>query len=125
MQSTLTILNQYDIQTTPEALLLAIANLAAWVKAEGHEGVLSYRFFSNPAQRQARAVIEYTGPSAWIGHHDISMNWPEMQALHNAARLVEITFLGEMTAEIQNWIDHSTLRARLNNGFDFAAGFHR
>lgn len=125
MQSTLTILSQYDIQTTPEAFLLAIANLAARVKAEGHEGGLSYRFFSNPSQRQARAVIEYTGPSAWIGHHDISMNWPEMQALNNAARLVEITFLGEMTAEIQNWIDHSTLGARLNNGFDFAAGFHR
>jgi hypothetical protein len=125
MQPSLTILNLYEIQATPEAFLLAIAKLAERVRAEGHEGVLSYRFFSNPSQRQARAVIDYTGLSAWIGPHDISMTWPEMQALHHAARLVEVTFLGEMTSEIQNWINNSTLRAKLNTGFDFAAGFHR
>jgi hypothetical protein len=125
MQSTLTILNQYDIQTTPEAFLLAITKLAARVEAEGHSGVLGYRFFCAPNLMQARAVIDYADPAAWIGHHDISMNWPEMRAVHHAARLVEVTFLGEMTAEIQNWIDQSTLRARLNKGFDFVAGFHR
>lgn len=125
MQPTLTILNQYEIQTSAEAFHTAITQLAARVKAEGHGGILGYRFFCNPAKMQARAVIDYAGPSAWIGHHDISMNWPEMQALHHAARLAEVTFLGEMTAEIQDWIDNSTLRARLITGFDFAAGFQR
>lgn len=125
MQSTLTVLNEYEIDTTPQAFVTAITNLAARVQTEGHVGVLSYRFFCNPSQRQARAVIDYADPTAWIGHHDVAMRWPEMQALHQVARLVEVTFLGVVTPEIQNWIDNSTLGARLNTGFDFAAGFHR
>ena len=125
MQPSLTILNHYDIQTTPEAFVLAIKALAARVQAEGHQGVLGYRFFCSPVQMQARAVVDYAGPEAWIGHHDISMEWPEMQALHHAARLSEVTFLGAMTPEIQAWIDKSTLRARLITGFDLAAGFQR
>ena len=87
MQPSLTILTHYDIQTTPEAFVLAIKALAARVQAEGHQGVLGYRFFCSPVQMQARAVVDYAGPEAWIGHHDISMEWPEMQALHHAARL--------------------------------------
>ena len=125
MQSSLTILNTYDILTTPEAFLAAITKLAARVEVEGHRGVLSYRFFCAPDLMQARAVIDYSGPEAWIGHHDIAMSWPEMNALHQAARLVEVTFLGEVTPEIQDWISRSTLRARLITGFSDAAGFHR
>jgi hypothetical protein len=125
MQSSLTILNHYEIQSSPQEFVTAITALAARVQAEGHLGVLGYRFYCNPALMQGRAVIDYVGPAAWIGHHDISMNWPEMQALHKSAKLVEVTFLGEMTPEIQEWIDNSVLRARLNTGFDWAAGFQR
>ena len=125
MQTTLTILNLYDIQTTADDFTHAIKALASRVHLEGHQGVLGYRFFCNPAQMQARAVVDYAGPEAWIGHHDISMKWPEMQALHHAARLSEVTFLGAMAPEIQAWIDKSTLRARLITGFEIAAGFQR
>ncbi|MDK1494791.1 hypothetical protein QN219_33340, partial [Sinorhizobium sp. 7-81] len=31
--------------------------------------------------RTARGVIDYKDPDAWIGHHDIAMNWPESSAL--------------------------------------------
>ncbi len=125
MQSSLTILNTYDILSTPEAFLAAITKLAARVQVEGHRGVLSYRFFCAPDLMQARAVIDYAGPEAWIGHHDIAMSWPEMHALHQAARLVEVTFLGDVTPEILDWISRSALRARLITGFVDAAGFYR
>ncbi len=125
MLPSLTILNLYEIQTTAGEFRHAIATLAARVQTEGHQGVLGYRFFCNPAQMQGRAVIDYAGSAAWIGHHDISMHWPEMQALHAAAKLVEVTFLGEMTPEIQAWINTSALRARLITGFEWTAGFQR
>jgi hypothetical protein len=125
MQSPLTILNHYEIQTSPQEFVTAITQLAARVKSEGHMGVLSYRFYCAPDIMQARAIIDYSGPTAWIGHHDIAMAWPEMMALHNAARLAEVTFLGEMTPEIGVWISASGLRAKLNTGFSFAAGFVR
>ena len=125
MHPNLTILNLYHIKTTPQAFLTAITKLAARVQAEGHRGVLDYRFFCAPELMQARAVIDYVGPEAWIGHHDIAMSWPEMQALHQAAQLVEVVFLGEMTAEIRGWIDRSALSARVITGFSQAAGFQR
>lgn len=125
MQSPLTILNQYEIQTSAQEFVAAITQLAARVQTEGHRGVLSYRFFCAPHLMQAKAIIDYSGPSAWIGHHDIAMAWPEMKALHHAARLAEVTFLGEMTPEIGAWISASGLQAKLNTGFALAAGFVR
>lgn len=125
MNSTMTILNRYDLQTTPAEFVAAITKLAARVRAEGHSGVLSYRFFCAPALMQGRAVIDYAGPAAWIGHHDIAMDWPEMQALHRTATLAEVTFLGDVTPEIRDWISQSNLRAQVTAGFSFAAGFQR
>ncbi|MDK1494820.1 hypothetical protein QN219_33555, partial [Sinorhizobium sp. 7-81] len=75
--------------------------------------------------RTARGVIDYKDPDAWIGHHDIAMNWPEMTALHAAARLAEVIFLGLLTFEIQAWIDSSALTARVRAGNLFAGGFQK
>ena len=78
----LTILNTYSLSATASEFTTAITALAARVLAEGDRGVLSYRFFINPDAATARAVIDYTGPSAWMGHHDLAMDWPEIQADH-------------------------------------------
>lgn len=121
----LTILNLYELTGSVEEFGLATGRLAARVEHEGHSGVLSYRFFANAAERTARAVIDYRDPTAWIGHHDIAMDWPEMSALHAAARLVEVTFLGPLTPEIKSWIDNSKLTARIQHGNSLAAGFQR
>jgi hypothetical protein len=95
------------------------------VEREGHPGIRSYRFFVHDDQPIARAVIDYAGPSAWIGHHDIAMVWPEMRALHGLVRLAEATFLGPFTPEMQAWLYGSGLKARIETGYSFVAGFRR
>jgi hypothetical protein len=53
------------------------------------------------------------------------MAWPEMQALHRVARLADVTFLGPMTEEIRAYLAQSGLKARIDAGYTFAAGFQR
>lgn len=125
MKDQLTILNLYDLTTTAEAFCTAITALVDRVEQDGHQGVKRYRFFVDAAAGKARAVIDYDNPAAWIGHHDIAMDWPEMKALHAVATLEEITFLGANTPEIRQWIAGSELRARIVEGNRFVAGFER
>ena len=121
----LTVLNLYSLKGTPSEFRAAIELLADRVRREGHSGVRSYHFYVNTDENSARAVIDYEDAAAWIGHHDIAMACPEMKCLHAVAALSEVTFLGEMTPEIESWIDRSTLTAKLNVGNFFAAGFRR
>jgi hypothetical protein len=121
----LTILNVYRLTGSADAFREAIGRLADRVEREGHPGVRGYRFFVNDDDGVARAVIDYDGPDAWLGHHDIAMGWPEMAALHGVATLSEITFLGPLTPEIEAWIASSTLTARISGGYRFASGFQR
>ncbi|AFL51773.1 hypothetical protein USDA257_c32050 [Sinorhizobium fredii USDA 257] len=125
IENRLTILNLYELKKTPADFEIAVGALARRVEAEGHPGVLSYRFFVNASERTARGVIDYNDPDAWIGHHDIAMRWPEMTVLHAAATLAEVIFLGPLTSEIQAWIESSALTARVRSGSIFAGGFQR
>jgi hypothetical protein len=121
----LTILNIYRLSGSAADFMAAISILADRVEAEGERGVLSYRFYVNEEAGLARAVIDYATADAWIGHHDISMTWPEMKALHRVAVLSHVTFLGPMTREIQAWLARSGLKAEVESGYVAAAGFHR
>jgi hypothetical protein len=121
----LTILNHYRLTDSDEAFLVAIKALVARVEAEGHSGVMSYRFFLQAGAGACQAVIDYAGPEAWIGHHEIAMAWPEMQALHKVAVLEDVTFLGPYTNEIRDWLSRSSLKATVRSGFEIAAGFRR
>lgn len=121
----LTILNLYTLTGSSGEFRATIERLVGRVREEGHPGVLSYRFFVNEAEASARAVIDYENAAAWIGHHDIAMDWPEMAGLHAVARLSEVTFLGVLTPEIQSWIANSQLTAQIRHGNSFAAGFRR
>ncbi len=124
-ETPLTMLNLYHLQGDAQAARIAFAALAARVERDGHPGIRSYRFFVHDDQPIARAVIDYAGPSAWIGHHDLAMTWPEMRALHGLVRLAEATFLGPFIPEMQQWLALSSLTARLETGFSYAAGFRR
>jgi hypothetical protein len=121
----LTVLNRYSLKGSAAAFTEAIRALAGRVEREGERGLLSYRFWVNEAQGTARAVIDYATPKAWIGHHDISMSWPKMKALHAVAALEDVTFLGPLTPEIRAWLAGSSLTAKLHDGFAHAAGFRR
>ncbi|MEO8244802.1 MAG: hypothetical protein ABI832_21165 [bacterium] len=122
---TLTVLNVYDLKGSAAAFTVCISALADRVRDEGAAGVLSYRFFVNEAAGTARAVVDYADPQGWIDHHDISMQWPEMTALHGVARLAEATFLGPVPAAIRDWLARSQLTAALHMGYEPAAGFTR
>jgi hypothetical protein len=121
----LAILNLYQLTGTPEAFAAAVQALAARVRAEGEPGLLSYAFHLSPETRQARAVITYTGPEAWIGHHEISFGWPEMQAMHGVARLAEVDILGPFTPEMRAWLAKSPLQPVLRHYGVAAGGFTR
>ncbi|WP_240545110.1 hypothetical protein [Sinorhizobium fredii] len=63
----LTILNLYELKKTPGDFEIAVGALARRVEAEGHPGVLSYRFFVNASEGTARGVIDYNDPDAGSG----------------------------------------------------------
>lgn len=121
----LIITNHYQLIQSAERFHLAIKALVARVEKEGHAGVLAYRFYVNETENCARGIIEYANPDGWIGHHDTSMGWPEMKALHSVANLVHVTFHGPVNQSILNWINSSSLTATLSTGNEFAAGFER
>jgi hypothetical protein len=121
----LTILNVYRLIGSAGDFREAIGRLADRVEREGHPGVRGCRFFVNDVDAVARAVIDYEGPDAWLGHHEIAMGWPEMAALHGVATLSEVTFRGPLTPEIEAWIASSSLTARISGGYGIASGFQR
>ncbi|WP_435259417.1 hypothetical protein ACSBLW_06500 [Thioclava sp. FR2] len=115
--------NDYRLLRSAEAFLEAVAVLAARVEREGEQGVLGYRFFADAKGENGRAVVRYTGPAAWLGHHDLSFGWPEMKALHGVATLERVSFLGRVSGEMRDWIAGSGLRAEIlhypdGQGFD-------
>ncbi len=123
--SSLTVLLHYTLRGDPAAAAAAIEGLARRVEAEGHPGVLSYRFWLDPAQGTVRAIVDYADAGARIGHHDIAMGWPEMAAVHAAATLNDITFLGPLSPEVMAWFAASSLTARIHHGYRAIAGFRR
>ena len=121
----LTVLNRYRLTGSEAAFGAAIRALAARVEAEGARGVLGYRFFANGPKGAARAVIDYADSAAWVAHHRIAMDWPQMQALHEVAALEEIVFLGAPDPEVWQWLEGSPLRDKVVSGFEPVAGFVR
>jgi hypothetical protein len=125
MDQSLTVLLTYTLKGSAEEFTSAITRLAERVRRDGHPGLNAYRFFVNERDQSARAVVDYASSEAWVGHHDIAMAWPEMKAMHQAAALTDITFLGDASAEVRQWLSGSSLSARLHDGYQFAAGFRR
>ena len=121
MMAEVVAVNRYDLRDGV-AFDAASAALVARVQAEGHPGVLSYRFYR---QAEGRAVVRYRDPAAWVGHHDLIMGWPEMAALRSAATLEEVLLFGPMTAAMQDWIDRMGLSAKVRHQGVPVAGFHR
>jgi hypothetical protein len=121
----LVIVNDYVLLSSADAFRAAIAALAARVRDEGHKGVRSYLFYARPEDATARAIIHYADPDAWIGHHELSFGWPEMKALHGVARLAQVTFHGEITGAIRDWMARAGLAVPVLHYPDFAAGFLR
>jgi quinol monooxygenase YgiN len=115
--------NEYALQAPPEEFVAAIGALAARTEAEGHPGVLSYRFFVNAGEGTAGAVIVYEDAAAWMEHHRLAYQWEEMPQLQATVALERLAMFGPLNDEMREWVD--------NAGFSFihydelAAGFSR
>lgn len=123
MTSEIVVVNFYALRD-PDGFDRALRVLVPRVRLQGHEGVRSYRFFgSGPKER--RLVAIYEGPSAWVGHHDLIMAWPEMVALRAAARLARTDLYGPITPPMQVWIEEMGLGKKLRHQGESIGGFRR
>lgn len=123
MSSEIVVVNFYALRD-PEGFDRALRVLVPRVRLQGHAGLRSYRFFgAGPKER--RLVAIYDGPSAWVGHHDMIMAWPEMAALRAAARLARTDLYGPITPPMQAWIDRMGLAGKLRHQGESIGGFRR
>lgn len=123
MSSEIVVVNFYALRD-PEGFDRALRVLVPRVRLQGHAGLRSYRFFgAGPKER--RLVAIYDGPSAWVGHHDMIMAWPEMAALRAAARLARTDLYGPITPPMQAWIDRMGLSGKLRHQGESIGGFRR
>ncbi|PZQ99296.1 MAG: hypothetical protein DI533_00925 [Cereibacter sphaeroides] len=119
----LTALLTYRLNGAAAEFSAAAGHMAERVRTDGDPGVLTYRFFVD--EGSARAVVDYRDPAAWIAHHDMIMGWPEMAELRRVATLSEITFLGEVSGAMLDWLSRSGLKAEVRHGARLTAGFIR
>ncbi|MBS3978873.1 MAG: hypothetical protein KGZ77_03610 [Rhodobacteraceae bacterium] len=123
MSSEIVVVNFYALRD-PEGFDRALRVLVPRVRLQGHAGLRSYRFFgAGPKER--RLVAIYDGPSAWVGHHDMIMAWPEMAALRASARLARTDLYGPITPPMQAWIDRMGLSGKLRHQGESIGGFRR
>ncbi|MGQ0563794.1 MAG: hypothetical protein ACT4OK_01810 [Gemmobacter sp.] len=120
-----TIVNRYALRAGAGQFVLAVTALARRVEAEGHPGVLAYRFYAAPDAEEGRAVVLYADPEAWVGHHDIAMGWPEMAALRAVADLVEIAVHGPLSGGMRRWMEISGMMPKVRHVGPVVAGFVR
>lgn len=120
-----TMLNHYALRGGADAFRTAAAALVRRVRDEGGPGILSYRYFVNAGDGTALGVVDYRDGAAWIGHHDLAMAWPEMQAMHGTARLERSVCLGDVPAEVLDWLAASSMQVELIGGCEAAGGFVR
>jgi hypothetical protein len=121
----ITVVNHYRLLSGRDGFVAAVTALARRVEAEGHDGVLDYRFYCGAEDQECRAVVRYRDAEAWVGHHDLAMGWPEMGAFRAVAALESVDLHGPVTASMQIWIDRMGLGDKVRSFSEMVAGFRR
>ena len=99
----------YNLVQSRDAFIAAIQALAKRTEAEGHPGVLGYKFFVNTKTETAGAVITYADANAWFAHHQIAYQWEEMPQLQATVKLQSLTLVGPLNEEVEAWIQKAGL----------------
>jgi hypothetical protein len=99
----------YNLVQSRDAYIAAIQALAKRTEAEGHAGVLEYRFFANTNTEAAGAVITYVDASAWLAHHQIAYQWEEMSQLQSTVQLQSLALFGPLNEGIEAWLSKAGL----------------
>ena len=92
---------EYELTAPADEFVEAITALTRRTETEGEPGVLRYHFFVNRENETAIATIVYRDAAAWLEHHRIAYEWPEMAALQATVRLKRLTFLGPLDEKIE------------------------
>ena len=116
-------INEYKLAASADDYVAAISSLAARTESDGEPGVLRYQFYVDRASNTATAVIHYSDADAWVNHHRLAYQWPEMAALQATVELQRITFLGPTSDDIDAMA--SGITADVVRGDELAAGFIR
>ena len=94
-------INEYRLAAGADRFVEAINAVAQRTETEGEPGVLRYQFYVNRDDNTAVATIVYRDANAWLEHHRLAYEWPEMGALQATVRLQRLTFLGPLNEEIE------------------------
>ena len=116
-------INQYELKAPIAEFEAAISALAARTRDEGHEGVEQYWWYSDGSGERAAAVIGYRDSEAWLRHHEIAYQWPEMAALQATVAIQSLTVMGPISQEVADFLTNADI-----NVIDYptwAAGFSR
>lgn len=123
--TSITNVNEYDLAKSPDEFVDDIGALAKRTEDSGHAGVLSYRFFVDRRENKAAAIIVYAGGEAWIEHHKIAYQWPEMTQLQSTVKLLRLTFLGPRDEAVSSAIENAGLSIHVIWLDELAAAFDR
>jgi hypothetical protein len=124
-ETEIAVVNRYRLLSGREPFRAAAHALAGRVEAEGHPGILSYRFYAPEILDEARLIARYRDAEAWVGHHDLAMGWPEMVAFRHVAALERVELYGTVTDAMRDWIDRMGLAGRVWCAGQQWAGFGR
>jgi hypothetical protein len=99
----------YKLVQSSEEYIAAIQALTNRTEAEGHPGVLGYKFFVNTKTETAGAVISFVDAKAWFAHHQIAYQWEEMPQLQATVKLQSLALFGPLNEEVEAWIQKTGL----------------
>ena len=94
-------INEYRLAADADRFVEAITAVAERTETEGEPGVLRYQFYVNRDDHSAVATIVYRDAEAWLAHHRMAYDWPEMAAFQSTVQLQKLTFLGPLNEEIE------------------------
>lgn len=98
----------YTLVQSSDAFIAAIQALAKRTEAEGHPGVLGYKFFVNTQTDTAGAVITYADANAWFAHHQLAYQWEEMPKLQATVTLQSLTLFGPLNEDVEAWLQKAS-----------------
>lgn len=116
-------INEYRLADTADAFVDAMTAVSNRTRTEGESGVLHYAFYVDRDAGTAIGTIVYRDAEAWLSHHRIAYEWPEMGALQATVSLERITFLGPTNDEIDAMAE--AVPAPVVRCRTLAAGFSR
>jgi len=116
-------INEYRLAADADRFVEAIIAVAQRTETEGEPGVLRYQFFVNRDDNTAVATIVYRDAEAWLAHHRMAYEWPEMAVFQSTVQLQRLTFLGPLNEEIEAMA--SAVSVPVSYCDTLAAGFAR